>query len=189
MPELLVLVGGRDELVGVRLDADGDADLHALALAEPCGDVRDADDLLEGVEHDTPDAGLDGPLDLGDGLVVAVQGDALGGHAGGERGGQLAAGADVEVEPFLVQPPHDGAGEERLAGVEDVGVRPEGVTPGAAAGRGSRPRRGSRPGCRTPRRASSTSMPPTVTTPSALRATVLGPDPGSSSLRSAGGAV
>ena len=51
-----------------------------------------------------------------------------------ERGGQLAAGADVEVEPLLVQPAHDGAGQERLAGVEDVGVRAEGVAPGAAAG-------------------------------------------------------
>ena len=97
-------------------------------------DVRDADDLLERVEDDPPDAGLDGPADLLGGLVVAVEGDALGGHAGGERGGQLAAGADVEVEPLLVQPAHDGAGEERLAGVEDVGVRPERVAPGAAAG-------------------------------------------------------
>ena len=45
------------------------------------GDVRDADDLLERVEHDPADAGLDRPLDLGGRLVVAVQGDALGGHA------------------------------------------------------------------------------------------------------------
>lgn len=38
-------------------------------------------------------------------------------------------GADVEVEPFLVQPPHDGTREKRLARVEDVGVGPEGGTP------------------------------------------------------------
>ena len=73
-------------------------------------------------------------LDLLDRLVVAVQRDPLGGHPGGEGGGQLPAGADVEVEPLLVQPAHDGPGQERLAGVEDVGVRPEGVPPGPAAG-------------------------------------------------------
>lgn len=56
------------------------------------------------------------------------------GDPGVQRGGQLAAGADVEVEPLLVQPADDGAGEERLARVEDVGVGPEGVAPGAAAG-------------------------------------------------------
>lgn len=133
-PELLVLVRGGDELVGVGLDADGDADLHPLADAVPLGDVGDADDLLEGVEHDPPDARLDGPLDLGDGLVVAVEGDALGGHPGVQRGGQLTAGADVEVQPLLLQPAHDGAGEKGLPGVEDVGVRAEGLGPGAATG-------------------------------------------------------
>lgn len=132
--ELLVLVRGGDELVGVGLDADRDADLHALADAEPLGDVRDAGDLQEGVEDDAPDASLDGPLDLGDGLVVAVEGDALGGHPGVQRGGQLAAGADVEVQPLLLEPAHHGTREEGLVGVEDVGVRSEGVRPGAAAG-------------------------------------------------------
>lgn len=132
--ELLVLVGGGDELVGVRLDADRHPDLHRLADAQLVGDVRDADDLLEGVEHDPPDARLDGPADLGGGLVVAVEGDPGGRHPGVQRGGQLAAGADVEVEPLLVQPADDGAGEERLARVEDVGVGPEGVAPGAATG-------------------------------------------------------
>lgn len=88
--ELLVLVRGGDELVGVRLDAHGDADLHALPLAEAVGDVGDARDLLEGVEHDAPDADLDRAADLFLGLVVAVEGDALGGHARGQRGGELS---------------------------------------------------------------------------------------------------
>ena len=132
--ELLVLVGGGDELVGVRLDADGDADLHALPPAELAAAMC-ATRTISWKESSTirPTPGLDGPLDLVRGLVVAVEGDALGGHAGRERGGQLAAGADVEVEPFLVQPAHDGAREERLAGVEDVGVGAEGAAPGPAA--------------------------------------------------------
>ncbi len=87
------------------------------------------------VEHDPPDTGsLDGTLDLGDGLVVAVEGDAVGGHTGVEGGGQLPAGAHVQIQPFLLEPAHDGTREEGLAGVEDVGVGPEGVGPGAAAG-------------------------------------------------------
>lgn len=125
---------GGDELVGVRLDADGHPDLYALPLAEPLRDVRDPDDLLERVEHDPPDSGLDGALDLGDGLVVAVEGDAFGGHPGVERDGQLTTGADVEVEPLLLDPAHDGPRQERLSGVEDIGVPPEGVGPGAATG-------------------------------------------------------
>ncbi len=127
--ELLVLVGRGDELVGVGLDADRDPDQDLLPLPEALRDVGDTGDLLEGVEHDVAHAGLDGPGDLIDGLVVAVEGDAVGGHAGGEGGGQLAAGADVDVQPFLVQPAHDGTGEKRLARVEDVGVGPEGGAP------------------------------------------------------------
>lgn len=129
--ELLVLVGGGDELVRMCFHADGDTDLDALPLAEFLGDVGDADDLLEGVEDDTADVCADRPFDLVLGLVVAVEGDAVGGHTGGERGGELATGTDVEVEPLLVQPADDCAGEEGLAGVEDVGVGTEGGTPGA----------------------------------------------------------
>lgn len=65
-PELLVLVGGGDELMGVRLDAHGDPDLHRLPLAEGLRDVGDPHDLLEGVENDASYAGLDGPRDLAD---------------------------------------------------------------------------------------------------------------------------
>ena len=50
--ELLVLVGGRDELVGVRLDADGDADHDRRADAELGGDGGEPVDLLERVDDD-----------------------------------------------------------------------------------------------------------------------------------------
>lgn len=53
--ELLVLVRGGDELVRVRFHADGHADLDGLAHPQLTGDVGDAGDLLEGVEHDAPD--------------------------------------------------------------------------------------------------------------------------------------
>jgi hypothetical protein len=132
--ELLVLVGGGDEFVGVRLDADGHPDLDALALALALGDVGDPDDLLERVQDDPADADAHGALDLFRALVVAVEGDALGGHPGVEGGGQLPAGTHVEIQSFFMDPLDDGAGEEGLARVEDVGVLAEGVGPGAAAG-------------------------------------------------------
>lgn len=186
--ELLVLVCGGDELVGVRLDADRHPDLHRLADAQFVGDVRDADDLLEGVEHDPPDARLDGPADLGGGLVVAVEGDPGGRHPGVQRGGQLAAGADIEVEPLLVQPADDGAGKERLARVEDVGVGTEGVTPGAAAGPevGLVQEEGGVPNSSARR---VTGRPPTVSTPSSSRRTVRAQTLGSRALRSSAGAL
>lgn len=97
--ELLVLVGGGDELVRVRLDPDGDPDLHPLPLAERLGDVGHPHDLLEGVEHDPPDPGPDGTLDLLRRLVVAVEGDPLGGHPGGEGGGELAPEHTSRLSP------------------------------------------------------------------------------------------
>lgn len=127
-------MSGGDELMGVGLDAHGHADLDALALAEALGDVGDADDLLEGVENDAPDPDVDGPPNLLFRLVVAVEGDALGGHSGGEGGGELGAGADVEVEPFFVKPPNDGTREESLPGIENIRILTESIGPGAAAG-------------------------------------------------------
>lgn len=187
-PELLVFVCGGDELVRVGLDADGDADLHLLPPAERLRDVGDPHDLLEGVEHDTADAGLDGTVDLVGGLVVAVEGDAVGGHTGGQGGRELAARADVEVEPFLVQPAHDGPGQERLPRVEHVGVLPERRAPGA------RPRPEVRLVDEVRRRAEFLRErlhidPPTLTTPSSVRVTVCAHTFGSSVFRSAGGAA
>lgn len=151
--ELLVLVRGGDELVRVRLDADGDPDLHPLPPAERLRDVRDPHDLLEGVEHDPPDTGLDGRVDLRGRLVVAVEGDAVGGHPGGQRGRQLTPGADVQIEPLLVQPPHDGTRQEGLARVEHVGVVTERGTPRPRPLPEVRLVDEVQPACRTPRRA------------------------------------
>lgn len=60
-----------------------------------------------------PTAGLDGPVDLLLALVVAVEGDALGGHPGGQGGDELAAGAHVEVQPSSVS--HRTTARERNA--------------------------------------------------------------------------
>ena len=72
------------------------------------------------IDHDRADADLHGTFELGDRLVVAVQAEAGGVGARGERDGQLAAGGDVDGEAFLGDPAHDLGREERLAGVVDA---------------------------------------------------------------------
>ena len=131
--ELLVLVGGGDVLVGVRLDAGGDAHEHARGPPELGGHRRQPLDLVEGVDDDPADAELDGPLELAERLVVAVEADPLHREARARGHRQLAAGADVEREPVLGQPARHGRAEERLAGVEDL-VAGEGVAEGAGPG-------------------------------------------------------
>jgi hypothetical protein len=124
--ELLVLVGRRDELVRVRLDADGRADQHghrgAAGLDPGRGQREQAVDLVEGVDHDVPDTGVDGELQLDEGLVVAVQRDPLGREPGRERQRQLVAAARVEVQAVVGDPARHLAAQEGLRGVVHVGV-------------------------------------------------------------------
>src|SRR6185369_3830742 len=51
---------------------------------------------------------------------------------GGERGGQLATGAHIEVETLVPDDPSDRLGQERLAGVIDVEVTERGPERGGA---------------------------------------------------------
>ena len=86
------------------------------------GDRGQPLDLVERVDDDPTDAGVDRPGQLVDGLVVAVQPDPLGRHVGGQRGRQLTAGAHVERQPFALDDADDRLAQERLAGVVDVGA-------------------------------------------------------------------
>ena len=119
-PELLVLVCGRDELVGVRLDADGDPHENVLDDAGRAGDRVEAFDLGHRVEHDVADPGLDGRRQLVDGFVVAVQRDPLGREVGVQRDGQFAAAGHVERQALLVDPARHLGAQERLGGVAHV---------------------------------------------------------------------
>ena len=103
-PELLVFVGGGDELVGVRLDADGDADQHILDDARLARDGVEALDLDHRVDDDMSDAGLDGSGQLLGRFVVAVQRDPLRREVGMQCDRKFAAGADVQRQAFLVDP-------------------------------------------------------------------------------------
>ena len=95
-PELLVFVRGGDELVGVRLDTDGETDKHILDDARLARDGVEALDFGHRVQDDVTDPGFDRGGQLRDGFVVAVQRDPLGREVGMQRDGQLAAGADIQ---------------------------------------------------------------------------------------------
>ena len=60
-------------------------------------------------------------------LVGAVQRDPLGRESGAQREPQLAAGADVQRQPLVVQPAHDLGAQERLSGVVHAVGAAEGV--------------------------------------------------------------
>ena len=95
-PELLVLVRGRDELMGVRLDTDRDPHQHVLDDAGRTGDLVEAFDLRHRVQNHVPDTGLHRGGKFVDRFVVAVQRDSLGREVGVQRDGQFAAAADVQ---------------------------------------------------------------------------------------------
>ena len=118
--ELLVLVRGGDELVGVGFHADGDPNENILDNAGGTGDLVESFDLDHRVEHDVTDTGLDGHGQLVDGFIVAVQSDSLGREAGMQGDGELAAAGDVERQALFVDPARDFGAQERLCGVADV---------------------------------------------------------------------
>ena len=80
-----------------------------------------------------PDTGIEGSGQLGDRLVVAVQGDSARLEPGVQGDGELAAGADVEIQTFFSDPARNRRREKRLASVVDIGAR-EGVEPSPATG-------------------------------------------------------
>lgn len=113
-PELLVLVRGGDELVGVRLHADRHPDHHRLPDTPVAGHLVQPGDLEERVQHDGADPGRHALFEFRHGLVVAVHGDALGREPGPQRDGQLAAAAHVQGEPLGGDPPGHLGAQERL---------------------------------------------------------------------------
>ena len=105
---------------------DGRADEHrhrgAAGRHPGRGHRHQPVDLVERVDDDVPDPGVDGQLQFHDRLVVAVQGDPLGREARGQRQAQLVAAAGVQVQAVLGHPPRDLPAEERLRGVVHVGA-------------------------------------------------------------------
>ena len=119
--ELLVLVGGGHEFVAAGVDAGGDAQHDAGALAEPLGDRGDACRLIRLVDHDFVEALFDGQLDFRIGLVVAVQHEAAAWDARGERDAHLTHGAGVDEHAGFGDDAADFLAQQRFAGEADVG--------------------------------------------------------------------
>ena len=118
-PELGVLLPGLDVGVGRGLDPRGDPQQHPLgAVEQPVGAL----DLVEGVEDQVTDAGVERVAELGLGLVVAVHVDPLGSHPAGEGHVQLAAGRDVGRQPLLGRKRVHRGRRERLAREQDLEV-------------------------------------------------------------------
>ncbi len=124
-PELLVLVRGRDVLVGVRLHADRHPQQHRHATAVPLPRGGHPADLVDAVDDHPADPGGHGAVDLRVALVVAVQADSLWRHTSPQRHRELATTAGVHGQPVLGHPASDRRAQERLAGVVDVGVAAE----------------------------------------------------------------
>ena len=132
--ELLVLVSGRDRLVGGGVHARGDANQHRngrvglLALSHALGGQLGVHplnqlDFVHRIGHHAAQAATNRAGDFGLRFVVAVQGDALAGHAAAQSQRQLATGGGVQAQALLTNPANDRGGEEGLAGVVDAHLR------------------------------------------------------------------
>ena len=117
--ELLVLVRGRDELVGVRLDAHGDAGSSPAPVAPRSrGHGVEPGDLVRTSRRTTyPTPASTAATSSSIGLVVAVERDPLRREARPQRDRQLATAADVQAQPLVGDPAGDLRAQERLGGV------------------------------------------------------------------------
>ena len=124
--ELRVDLAGGDVVVRGGRDAGSDPQEHALPRRHPLEPLE----LVERVDDDVADAGVERLAQLVLALVVAVQVDALGRASAPQCQVQLAAGGDVAGEPLLHQQAEGRGARERLARVDDlevVGARAERV--------------------------------------------------------------
>src|SRR5690606_30268429 len=82
--------------------------------------LRHTLDFDDTVDDDRTDTHLDGTVDLGEALVVAVQAEPGSVDAGSERDREFPATRDINVETLLGHPPCDLGRQERLACVVDL---------------------------------------------------------------------
>ena len=132
--ELLVLVRGRNGLVGRGMHAGGDANQHRnrgvrlLALSHTlggklCVHVLNELELVHRISHHAAQAVTDCAGNLSLRLVVAVQGDALAGHATAQSQRQLATGCGIQAQALLGRPTRHRGRQERFTGVVDAHLR------------------------------------------------------------------
>ena len=118
--ELLVLVGGRNVFVAACVDTGLEAHHDGRDDAEVSGDALDLVDLIHRVDEDAMNASLESEANLRVRLVVAVQADARGVHAGAQGQAQLAERGGVYIQALGRDQARDVGAQEGLAGVEGV---------------------------------------------------------------------
>ena len=110
--------------VGVRIDAGREAQEHGLARAAFPRQPVEQGQLVEVVHGHAAHALVERGGQFGGALVVAVEGEAVGGEGGGAGHGQLAAAHHVHAQPFLVHDGGEGQAEPGLGRVEHGHVGP-----------------------------------------------------------------
>ena len=120
--ELRIGLAGGDRGVGLARDIGGDPDQDVLDGAPTLCDQLQALDVVQRVEHDVTDPGVQRELELSDRFGVAVQIDAAGVKAATQRQRELAARRDVTGQTLLRQHPVDGGAGKRLGREQHVTV-------------------------------------------------------------------
>jgi hypothetical protein len=124
-------MGGRDKLVGVRLDPHCHPDQHFGAHPRGLRQEPETGDLGERVHHHPSNPGVQCRRKLRRRLVVAVHQDPLGREAGAQGDLKLATGGHIQTQTLLGDPGCDRHREESLGRVVDVAAgecRPERAT-------------------------------------------------------------
>ena len=132
--ELLVLVRGRNGLVGRGMHTGGDANQHRnrgvrlLALCHTLGGKLGVHalnelELVHRVNHHTTQAVADRAGNLSLRLVVTVQGDVRTRHLRAQSQRQLTTGGGIQAQALLGRPTRHSGGQERLTGVVDAHLR------------------------------------------------------------------
>ena len=149
--ELLVLVRGRNGLVGRSMHAGGDANQHRnrgvrlLALSHTLGGklgvhVLNELELIHRINHHAAQAVTDRASNLSLRLVVTVQSDICARHLRAQSQRQLATGGSIQAQTLLGRPTRHRGGQERLTGVVDAHlstVRGESLLKSGAVGAGT----------------------------------------------------
>ena len=119
--ELLILVRGRNGLVGRGMHTGGDANQHRnrsvgfLALRHTLGGKLGVHalnelELIHRVSHHTTQAVTDCAGNLSLRLVITVQGDIRTGHLRAQSQRQLTTGGGIQAQPLLGRPARHGSG-------------------------------------------------------------------------------
>lgn len=118
--EFLIGDTGAHRRMAVHVDIGADAQQHPLRLGGQRGQQRD---LGQRIDDDPADTAIDRGLQFGERFTVAVQHDSLRIGPGGQCHSQFPGRAHIDGQALVGDPFGHRPGQQRLAGVDDLGVR------------------------------------------------------------------